>query len=136
MTDWNEQAAVVPQANSNSSIAQFLGKAVIAGVVAVVCAWLISDIIMSQLDNLLDRRVASIDRKVQALIPRHIGGTGFWVMVERQLDEAADPKRDLPPEKKQKIIADLRIIAQRWRPFFLDALNAVAQDQEPKPAEK
>ena len=45
------------------------------------------------------------------------GGPKFWGKIERELDRAADPANDLPPERKQKLINDVRVIVQRWRPF-------------------
>jgi hypothetical protein len=48
------------------------------------------------------------------------GGPAFWEVVEQKLDKLADA-RDLPPEKKQKILAALSKISNRYRPYF-DAL--------------
>jgi len=60
---------------------------------------------------------------------RHVGGAGFWGNIERQLDEAAAPDSDLPPEKKQKIIHDIRVIVARWLPLI-----EAAQEAASKPA--
>jgi len=46
------------------------------------------------------------------------GGPQFWGKIEHELDRAADPASDLPPEKKQKLINDVRVIVARWRPFI------------------
>jgi hypothetical protein len=48
------------------------------------------------------------------------GGPAFWESVEQRLDKLADA-RDLPPEKKQKILAALSKISDRYKPYF-DAL--------------
>jgi len=54
----------------------------------------------------------------------------IWGKIERELDRAADPASDLPPEKKQKLVNDVRVIVARWRPF----LDAVAGEmQKPVP---
>ncbi len=58
-----------------------------------------------------------------------IGGRQFWRRVEEQLDRAADPASDLPPEKKKKLLNDLRTITARWHPFL-----AVVQAELEKPA--
>jgi hypothetical protein len=51
------------------------------------------------------------------------GGREFWSRIERELDRAAQPSSDLPPEEKEKILNDLHVIAARWRPF-LDAVES------------
>jgi hypothetical protein len=57
-------------------------------------------------------------------IPR--GGPQFWGKIEQKLDRAADVSSDLPPEKKQKLINDVRVIVARWRPF-IDAVQSEMQ---------
>jgi len=57
---------------------------------------------------------------------RNTTGAPFWGKVERELDRAADPASDLPPEKKQKLLNDVHVIAARWRPF-LDAVYSEFQ---------
>lgn len=53
-------------------------------------------------------------------------GAPFWGKIERELDRAADPATDLSPEKKQKLLNDVRVIVARWRPF-LDAVRSELQ---------
>jgi hypothetical protein len=50
------------------------------------------------------------------------GGPAFWSSVEKNLYDFADGK-DLPPEKRAKILAALKRIGQKYGPF-LDALNS------------
>ncbi len=57
---------------------------------------------------------------VSALGSETVGGTRFWAKVEQELDRAADPSHDLPEEKKQKLLANLRVIVSRWRPFVAE----------------
>jgi hypothetical protein len=49
------------------------------------------------------------------------GGPVFWEQVERKLYDFAD-RPDMPAEKKQKIIAALRRISTKYKPF-VDALS-------------
>jgi hypothetical protein len=61
------------------------------------------------------------------------GGPAFWSSVENGLYKFADGK-DLPPEKRAKILAALKRIGQKYGPF-LDALNSRSSLQggsEPK----
>jgi len=45
------------------------------------------------------------------------GGRQFWTKLETQLSRGADPSSDLPEAKKQQILADLRVVVDRWRPY-------------------
>jgi hypothetical protein len=46
-----------------------------------------------------------------------VGGARFWTNLEKQLANAADPKNDLPAAKKEAILAQIRTLADRYRPF-------------------
>jgi hypothetical protein len=50
------------------------------------------------------------------------GGPAFWARIEKSLDHFANSP-DLPPEKKAKVIAALRKVNEKSRPY-LDALLA------------
>jgi hypothetical protein len=50
------------------------------------------------------------------------GGHAFWEMAEDKLYRLAD-QPDLPEQKKAKIIAALRKLSERYRPY-IDALEA------------
>jgi hypothetical protein len=68
--------------------------------------------------------VDTIPGRLQATLQRVApfrGSHDFWAIVERELDRAADPAHDLSPEKKEKLLSDIRIIAERWRPFVAAA---------------
>jgi hypothetical protein len=49
------------------------------------------------------------------------GGHEFWGKVEMKLHRIADAP-DLPPQKKAEIIASLKKLSAKYRPYF-DALN-------------
>ena len=66
--------------------------------------------------------IGSIEDSIHDL---RIGGPQFWTKIERELDRAADPSSDLPPERKQKLINDVRMIVARWRPFIDAAQNGI-----------
>ena len=90
----------------------FLIKTVIVACAVVITGWIIFDF----LGDFVDRRIERALRSATS-----IGGTQFWTKVEKQLDQLADPKSDIPPEKKQKILTQIKIISDRWRPFLLAA---------------
>lgn len=56
-------------------------------------------------------------------------GKPFWTKVERELDRAAAPESDLPPEQKEKLLHDIHVIVARWRPF-LNAVDSELQKPE------
>jgi hypothetical protein len=112
-------------------LAQFAAKAVMAGIVAVVSAWIISDIFIGKIANLMDERTAIIEQRIDARIPSKFGGTGIVAIVARELERATNPRVDLTPEAKQKLISDLRIVADRWRPFFIEASSAIVGNPPP-----
>ena len=103
----------------------FIIKACIVACVISVAAIITASIIIARVEESTARTIASLK-------PDRIGGPQFWTDVEKQLDRAADPASDLPPEEKQKIIHDLRSIAARWRPF----LDAVQEGSENPSKEK
>lgn len=61
-----------------------------------------------------------------------MGGSAFWGRVERELDRMASPESDLPEAKKQKLLADIRAIGAKWRPFVVELRSALeAPDEGP-----
>ncbi len=57
-----------------------------------------------------------IESKIEEM-PFLKGGRVFWEAVEKKVDAFANGN-DLPPEKKAKIIASLKKISDRYRPYF------------------
>jgi hypothetical protein len=84
-------------------VTQFALKAVIAAVVvAATILFLVSTL---------------IERAEESINSVKIGGPAFWGKIERELARAADPKSDLPPEQRQRILNNLKTIVARWKPF-------------------
>lgn len=83
-------------------------------------------IVVSYLENIVERRIEQLQIAVGAATK--IGGREFWTGLERELEKQADPKSDISLEKKQKIIAQVRIISDRWRPFISEVRSAVIGD--------
>jgi len=92
----------------SSTIGQFAIKACIVAVIFAACTVFATDWITDALKEALAGKT---------------GGSQFWGRIERELDRAADPDSDLLPEKKQKLINDVRVIVARWRPFIDAARN-------------
>lgn len=97
---------------SQSSIGTFLVKTVIV-VFAVIGLLTYLDILVENRVELIESRIGSMRENIGP-----VGGAAFWTDVERKLDKLADPSSDLPPEKKQKILRNIRVLSDRWRPFI------------------
>jgi hypothetical protein len=80
-------------------------------------------------DNLQDSVARTISDLRRQLPQGPIGGRQLGAKIEEELDRAADPSTELPPEKKQKLIHDVHVIVARWRPF----IEAVQSEMQ-KPA--
>jgi hypothetical protein len=69
--------------------------------------------------------IRSTVNDIQARIERvpTIGGRKFWENAEQALERLSDARNDLPAEKKQKLLTEVRTIVERWRPFVNEALK-------------
>jgi hypothetical protein len=103
-----------PVANSSSWIVPFAIKTCLLAVVISACTIFVVDSIIDSVEDATARAVVNVRAQ---LMDTPIGGQQFWIKLEHELDRAADPASDLPPEKKQKLINDMRVIVARWRPF-------------------
>jgi hypothetical protein len=100
----------------------FAIKTCLVAIVTIFAALWIIDSVANTIRESVVYTMAELREQVQ--LPR--GGKQFWEKIEQQLDRAADTSSDLPPEKKQKLINDVRVIVARWRPF-IDAVQSEMQ---------
>jgi uncharacterized membrane protein len=100
-------------------IGHFLIKTVIVAGAILVSAWIMLDL----LDDFADRRMKQFEQSMRSATS--LGGRQFWTKLENQLAELADPRADLPPEKKQKILSQIKVISDRWRPFLTEAAASI-----------
>lgn len=105
-------------------LGEFAVETAIVSVAIVLSGWIMLDI----LDDFATRRMQQMDAAV-----RSIGGRQFWTKLEEELDKFADPRRDISPEKKQKILSQIRAISDRWRPFLNEAASSIAGEPGPAP---
>ena len=56
------------------------------------------------------------------------GGRAFWESVSTDKINSFANENDIPPEKKARIIASIRKISDRYRPYF-EAAGGVASAQ-------
>lgn len=79
-----------------------LGGITAAAIVFLVCSVLF-------LQSLIESRIEEM--------PFLKGGHAFWENVETKVDAFANGN-DIPPERKARIIASIKKIADRYRPYF------------------
>jgi hypothetical protein len=85
---------------------------------------------------LLTSRVERLVQDTNANMQQYtkLGGAQFWEKMERELDRAADPARDLPAERKRKLLSQIHVIVERWRPFMAEIAPLFADFQKGAPA--
>jgi hypothetical protein len=118
----NETDEQAQQNGPLDSIVHFAAKACIVALVTSACAIFVGSWVIRSLEDSVARTISAQLAKM-ADIP--IGSARFWEKLEHELDSAADPSSDLLPEKKQKLLNDVRVIVARWRPFIDAAKNEV-----------
>jgi hypothetical protein len=102
----------------SATILQFTAKICIAAVVISAATIYVAETVIDDVQFAIKQAVTT------AL--GHSTGAPFWGKVERELDRAADPATDMPPEKKQKLLNDVHVIVARWRPL-IDAVRSELQ---------
>ena len=110
---------VVP-AGSHRSLKSFAVK---SGIIAVVILFLTSAV-TSQISYQISKTAADLNKNV--------GGRQFWQKMERQLSKAANPRKETPRERQEKIAADLRKLAVRIKPY-IDAISEGLADPASAP---
>jgi hypothetical protein len=63
-----------------------------------------------------------------------LGGAQFWERAEHELERAADPSHELPLEKKQKLLSEIHVVVERWRPFMTEIAPLFSDFQKPASA--
>jgi hypothetical protein len=127
-----------PQPRMAGGVGQFALKAgivigLIAGtaVMSTALLWPTIERIVVNAQANFERIVVNAEAKMQELTK--VGGPQFWMKVERELERAAEPARDLPPEQKQKILSQIHVVVERWRPFIAELAPLFADFQRTSP---
>ena len=108
-------------------IGLFLIKTVIVSAAIVLSAWILLDV----LDGFATRRMQQLEQTLRTATS--LGGRQFWTKLEGELDKLADGRTDIPPEKKAKILSQIKAVSDRWRPFLTEAA-AIVEGEGRKPA--
>jgi hypothetical protein len=102
------------------SIGQFALKTAIVSGAIIITGW----IMLELLDGFATRRMEQLESTIRSATA--IGGHRFWTKLETELDRMAGPEMDLPAAKKQKFLAQIKTISDRWRPFMAEAAASIA----------
>ena len=94
----------------SGGVLQFAAKTCVVAVIVTISVIFIANTVIDNLRDALGNTT----------------GRPFWTKLEKELDRAAAPESDLPPEQKQKLLRDIHVIVARWRPF-LDAVSTELQ---------
>jgi hypothetical protein len=112
----------------HGSLGQFTLKAlIIIGLVAG--AFILS---AALLVSRIERIVENTEAKMQQYTK--VGGAQFWEKLEREVGRAADPAYEIPPEKKRKLLSQIHVIVERWRPFMAEVAPLFADFQKSAPS--
>jgi hypothetical protein len=81
--------------------------------------------------NLIAAKIETTRLAWQATFQEYtkIGGPQFWSKFEKSLDDLANPKSEMPEDKRQKILSNIRVIRDRWWPFIAEAVPAEAKSK-------
>jgi hypothetical protein len=108
-------------------IGLFLIRTVIVSAAIVLSAWILLDV----LDGFATRRMQQLEQSIRSATS--LGGRQFWTKLEGELDKLADGRTDIPPEKKAKLLAQIKAVSDRWRPFLQEATAAIEGDANKPP---
>lgn len=67
----------------------------------------------------IERTVERVHTAVEPLA--NLSGKQFWAKIQREIGSAAKSENDLPEAEKRELMANLRILASRWRPVATEA---------------
>ena len=111
-------------------LTRFVLKVGIVVALVVIAIVITTNLIADKID-LVATKIENTRLAWQASLQEYtkIGGAQFWLKVEKGLDQLADPKSEMPEEKRQKILANIRTIRERWWPFIAEALPPDAKAQ-------
>ena len=107
----------------------FIGKTIVIAAACVIAGFLLTRQVTASVDRMLSHQSAELRDRFAS-----VGGAKFWVNLEKNLARAADPASDLPPAKKAELLSQIRVVAERWRPFIREASLLFSDPAPPPPA--
>jgi len=108
-----------------SELGQFTLKALIAISLIAGASLLSAALLTSRIERLVENTEAKMRQYTK------VGGAQFWAKVQGELERAADPAHDIPPEQKRKLLSQIHVLVERWRPFMAEIAPLFADFQRP-----
>jgi hypothetical protein len=108
-----------------SDLRQFTLKALIVIGLIAGASLLSAALLTSRIERLVENTEAKMQQYTK------VGGAQFWAKVQGELERAADPGNDVPPEKKRKLLSQIHVLVERWRPFMAEIAPLFADLQRP-----
>jgi hypothetical protein len=108
-----------------SEIGRFAVKAAIVACLITGALVFTGNLLAQKLEGLFARVEGSVER-----IEAGTRGRALWARLERGLEGLAAPENELPEERKQKLLSDIRIIATRWKPFVAEARGLILDERK------
>jgi hypothetical protein len=109
------------------NIGQFAIKTAIVAGAIIGTFWMT----LSMADSYAEARIVQLRDTIETATK--IGGKQFWARIEQQLELLSDPKAELSPEKKQKLLAEIHVLSIRWRPFIQEVIAFASPDVKEPP---
>lgn len=89
---------------------------------AIVFALIIATLMYSaiKMDEFVQSTIYRLQTEVQRIVSLDMRIS--VQKLERELERAASPEHDISPDKKQKLLANIHTVVERWRPFVAEAM--------------
>jgi hypothetical protein len=109
------------QTRSKGTIASFVAK---TAIVTAAC-FVFFALAVNYVTKIVDERITQVRSTIEKVQGGEIGSHGIVVKFTEVLENLAEERSDLSAEKKRKIIGDIRVVSDRWRPFVKEAYAAI-----------
>jgi hypothetical protein len=119
---------------------QFTVKLAIVVVLFVAAAIATTNYVINKAAALAEKTQVALQTSIERLQTtanteaRQYTGGAFWAKIEAGIHDMADPKHELPDERKQKVLTSLRTIKERWWPFIEATLSPPAEANRVDPS--
>jgi hypothetical protein len=121
-----EDLSTKPSNSKSGTIAPFVAK---TAIVTVAC-FIFFALAINYVTKVVDDRVAQIRFVIEKVQGGKIGSHGLVTKFSDVLENLTEERSDLSEAAKQKIIADIRVVSDRWRPFVKQAYAAITGESE------
>lgn len=99
----------------------FAQKCALVGATAVISTYLIIQFTHSAVEDLATRVADETAQRTIRTFRDNFSTASllnsFIDQADKFLEAQADPQRELPPEKRERMMKNLKIVSDRWRPF-------------------